>query len=82
MAINRINYQTDFILSIVRVSENWKPNDVYDVPSSGELLSQTPVASFDEAHDDLVRCNALALKYSWNEWAVIQTAKARINRLN
>ena len=74
MSINRINFQPDFIFSIVRVSAEWKPSDIYDVPPAGELLTQTTVASFDEAHEDLVRCNRLALKYNWQEWAVIQTA--------
>ena len=53
---NRINVQPDFIFSIFRVPQTWKPEAVYDVPPSGTIISQTPVASFDEAHDDMMRC--------------------------
>jgi hypothetical protein len=74
MSENRINYQPDYIFSIVRIPANWKPREVYDVPPTAELVTQVAVASFDEAHDDLVRCNGLALISGWREWAIIQTA--------
>ena len=73
---NRLNVQSDFIFSIVRVPKSWKPEAVYDVPASGKIISQMPVASFDEALDDLMRCNELAMKKGLREWAVIQTAEA------
>ena len=77
MSERRINYQPDYIFSIVRVPSNWKPRAVYDVPPTAELIAQDPVASFEEAHDDLIRCNSLALVGGWPEWAVIQTANTR-----
>ena len=73
---NRRNVQPDFIFSIVRVPRSWKPEAVYDVPPSGKIISQMPVASFDEAHDDLVRCNGIALRRGLREWAMIETAGA------
>ena len=73
---NRLKVQPDFIFSIVRVPRSWKPEAVYDVPPRGKIVSQTPVASFDEAQDDLLRCNQLAMKNGLREWAVIQSAEA------
>ncbi len=76
MFYNRLNVQPDFIFSLVRVPQSWKPESVYDVPPSGKIISQMHVASFDEALDDLLRCNELAMKKGLRDWAVIQTAKA------
>lgn len=77
MINNRINFQPDYLLSIVRVPVSWQPDTVYEIPPSGKIVSQMPVASFDEAHDDLVRCNELALALDLREWAVIQTDKSK-----
>ena len=70
------NYQPDFIFSIVRVPKNWRPENVFDVPPSGKVVSRTQVASFDEAHDDLIRCNQVAIRRGLREWAMIETAGA------
>ena len=34
------------------------------------------VASFDEAYDDLIRCNQIAIRKGLREWAMIETAGA------
>jgi hypothetical protein len=78
MSRQRIPFPPDYIFSVVQVPKDWKPAAVYDVPPVGKIISQMPVASFDEAHDDLVRCNRLAMKHGLHRWAVVQTAEARI----
>jgi hypothetical protein len=77
MLNRRSNYQPDFIFSVVRVPKNWKPDSVFDVPPTGKVVSQMPVASFDEAHDDLIRCNQIAIRRGLREWAIIETAGSR-----
>ena len=37
------------------------------------------VASDEEAHDDLVRCNQLAMTHNLNKWAVIQSPGTQIS---
>lgn len=72
----KFQFQPDYVFSIVRVPDSWQPTAVYNVPPCVEILSQTPVASLDEAIDDLLRCNSLAMKQGLREWAVIQMAEA------
>ncbi len=77
MMFNRqSNYQPDFILSIIRMPKDWRPENVFDVPPHGKVVSRTPVASFDEAHDDLIRCNQIAIRHGLREWAKIEAARA------
>ena len=61
----------DYIFAIVRSRAGWKPKSLRDVPPKSEILSQQPVASFEEASDDLVRCNQLAIRKKLNMWAII-----------
>ncbi len=68
--------QPDFVFTIIRKPENWRPRNYFDKPPHGLVLSKSLVASYEEAHDDLVRCNQLALHRSLDSWAVIQTADA------
>lgn len=75
MLDQRVHMQQDFILTLFRLPDSWRPYAIYDVPPSGEILSRTRVASFEEAHDDLLRCNRLALKGKSRVWAVIDRAK-------
>lgn len=75
MSENRItSSQPDFVFTIIRKPENWRPRNYFDKPPYGRVLSKILVASYDEAHDDLVRCNRLSLHNSLDTWAVIQTA--------
>ena len=77
MSENRLtNSQPDFVLTIVRKPEGWLPRNYFDKPPFGRVVSKSLVASYDEAHDDLVRCNRLSLYKSLDTWAVIQTADA------
>jgi hypothetical protein len=72
-AKNRISQlQPDYIFLIVRKPKGWKPRNYFDVPPSGTVVSRISVASYAEAHDDLVRCNRLSLHKSLDMWAVIQ----------
>lgn len=72
---NRIfRNQPDYLFSIVRRPPGWVPASIDDAPAGAEVLSTELVASFDEAHDDLVRCNKLALRQDLDKWAVIQSA--------
>ena len=71
---NRISQtQPDYIFLIVRKPKDWKPRNYFDVPPSGTVVSRVLVASYPEAHDDLVRCNRLSLHNSLETWAVIQS---------
>ena len=77
MSENRLRAsQPDFVLTIIRQPENWRPRNYFDEPPHGRVVSQSLVASYEEAHDDLVRCNRLALHQSLDTWAVIQSADA------
>ena len=60
---NRISQtQPDYLFLIVRKPKGWKPRNYFDVPPSGTIVSRVLVASYPEAHDDLVRCNRLSCK--------------------
>ena len=67
----------DFVFTIIRKPEGWRPRNYFDKPPYGRVLSKSLVASYEEAHDDLVRCNRLALHRFLDTWAVIQSADAK-----
>ena len=76
-SINRFSLnRPDYILTFVKKPAGWKPRNYFEKPRQAVILSRHPVASYAEAHDDLVRCNRLALRHSLGEWAVIETADA------
>ena len=68
--------KSDFVLTIIRKPDGWRPRNYFDKPPYGHVVSKSLVASYEEAHDDLVRCNRLALYNSLDTWAVIQSADA------
>ncbi len=76
MSRDRINFFPDFIFSLVKAPAGWKPRDIYDVPPTGVIVSQVPVASLEEALEDLVRSNKVSLEHGRREWAIIQTVDA------
>jgi hypothetical protein len=77
--INRITQgQPDYIFVVVKKPTNWRPRNYFDVPPNGIVVSKSPVASYPEAHDDLVRCNRLSLRNSLDTWAVIQSVDASL----
>ena len=79
MPKNRITQgQPDYVFLLVRKPEGWRPRNYYDVPVTAEVLSKTFVASYEEAHDDLERCNRLALRRSLDVWAVVQAVEAEL----
>ncbi len=67
----------DFVFTIVRRPESWRPRNYFDKPPYGRVVSKSLVASYEEAHDDLVRCNRLSLHHSLDTWAVIQSANTK-----
>lgn len=70
---NRIfRNQPDFLLVIVRRPRGWRPSSLEDVPDGAAAVSRTPVASYGEARDDLLRCNRLAMQTNSRLWAVIE----------
>lgn len=73
MSTNRI-YQTqpDYLLVLVRKPPNWQPAGIDDFPPVAEPLSMEYVASYEEAYDDLERCNTLSIERGLDTWAVIQ----------
>jgi len=77
MSTNRLSSsQPDFILTVVRRPENFRPRNYFDKPQTGIVVSRSRCASYEEAHDDLVRCNRLSMYQSLDTWAVIETADA------
>ena len=71
---NRISgTQADYLFMIVRRPPGWQPESPIDIPPRGEVLSVDYVASFEEARDDLIRCNQLALMKNLDKWAVVQS---------
>jgi len=75
MSENRLtSIKADFVLTIIRKPKSWRPRNYFEKPPYGRVLTKSLVASYEEAHDDLVRCNRLALHKSLDTWAVIQTA--------
>lgn len=71
-AKNRLEQaHADYVFIIVRRPAGWQPRAVDDVPPESKILQREYVASYEEAHDDLVRCNQYALGQELDEWAVI-----------
>ena len=76
---NRITTaRTDYLFKIVRRPQGWQPGTVDDIPPGGEVLSVDYVASFDEARDDMLRCNGLSLEKNLDKWAVVQSAAGEL----
>lgn len=79
MSQNRVTQgQPDYIFLIVRKPNGWRPRNYFEKPPHGEIVSKTYVASYEEAHDDLQRCNNLALYHSLDTWAVVHAAEAEL----
>lgn len=68
----------DYIFLIVRKPLGWQPTTVDEVPPGGEPLEKQYVASYAEAHDDLVRCNQLSQDWGLDKWAVIQAPNGQL----
>ena len=63
--------QADYILAICRRPSGWQPKSIEDAPADPVVLEIAYVASFEEAHDDMLRCNQYSLRQSLDRWAVI-----------
>lgn len=63
--------QSDYVLELVQTPSSWTPAHPLSIPPRGEVISRYYVASFQEAYDDLVRCNRVAMRHGLNQWAVI-----------
>ena len=75
--INRLACaQPDYLLLIVRHPEGWRPHRLDDVPPVSTVLSVSHVAGYDEARDDLLRCNRLATQRRLKQWAIIHAPGA------
>ncbi|MEM9412593.1 MAG: hypothetical protein AAGA30_15880 [Planctomycetota bacterium] len=76
--VNRFsNQKPDYLLVIIRRPDGFRPKNHFEKPTVGtaQIVEVSPVASYAEAHDDLVRCNRLSLYKSLDTWAVIKTAR-------
>ena len=70
---NRIfRQQPDYIVAVVRPQESWSPRHPSEIPPRFDVISRHFVASFEEALDDLLRYNKIAMSQSLPEWVVIQ----------
>ena len=79
MVTNRVFLnQPDYVFTVVRPPIGWIPQSLEDIPNCGEVLSVYYVASYDEAHDDLVRSNRLAKANGLNKWAVIHSTDGQL----
>ena len=79
MSQNRIpDTKPDHIFLIVKRPDGWRPRNYFDVPANAEVVSTTVVASYQEAHDDLKRCNQLSLRHGLDTWAVVQAVEAEL----
>lgn len=73
-SINRLGrQQPDYLFAIVRRPPGWVPAHYADTPPVSQVIAISQVASFEEAHDDLLRCNTLSLTRGLDRWAVIHT---------
>ena len=73
------HFQPDYYLVLVKKPNGWRPKNHFEVPISGQVISRDVVASYCEAHDDLVRCNRLSLQQGLDTWAVIEEAPSDAN---
>ena len=72
---NRIaTMQPDYLLKIVRRPKGWQPRQLHDIPPASEVLSVDHVASYQEARDDLLRCNRLSLEERLDRWAILESS--------
>ena len=79
MSKNRINQtQPDHVLLIVKRPDGWRPRNYFDIPATAEVVSKAYVASYQEAHDDLKRCNQLSLRHGLDTWAVVHAVEAEL----
>ena len=65
--------QADYLFMIVRRPTGWEPSKPDDTPPEGAVLSVDYVASYDEAREDMLRCNQLAMRQGLDKWAVVQS---------
>ena len=78
MTKNRLKHSgPDFIFTVILKPKNWRPRNYYDEPAQGKVVSKSLVASYEEAHDDLVRFNRASLTDSLETWAVIVSANTK-----
>ena len=68
------HFRPDYYLVLIKKPNGWRPKNHFEVPVGGQVISRDVVASYSEAHDDLVRCNRLALQQDLDTWAVIEEA--------
>lgn len=67
-------FRPDYYLFLIKKPDGWRPKNHFEVPPHGEVISRFVVASYSEAHDDLVRCNRISLQQGLDTWAVIEEA--------
>lgn len=70
------HHRRDYYLVLVRKPDGWRPKNHFEVPNydDSQVIERFVVASYSEAHDDLVRCNRLALQQGLDTWTVIEEA--------
>ena len=65
----------DYKLLIVKRPKNWRPRNHFEAPIKSVIVKEFDVASYEEAQEDVVRCNELSLSQDLSLWAVIQSPK-------
>jgi hypothetical protein len=72
-------FRPDYFLVLVKRPQGWRPKNTFEVPNYQfqHVISRSVVASYSEAHDDLVRCNRISLQNDLDTWAVIEEASRK-----
>ena len=71
--------QPDYLLYIVLKPRDWRPNSLTAIPPFPIILRSYRIASFDEAIDDVLKCNRHSMEHSLDTWAIVQSADQDFN---
>lgn len=78
MQTNRlIQRQSDYVFLLVRPPADWQPLALDDHPPAAPVIYSTLVASREEAMEDLLRSNHLALRQGINVWAIVRDLRGK-----
>ncbi len=78
MPSNRLlQRQSDYVFLLVRPPAGWQPLALDDHPPAAPVIYSTLVASREEAMEDLLRSNHLALRQGLNVWAVVRNLRGQ-----
>lgn len=78
MQTNRLQQRkADYVFLLVRRPTDWQPLALDEEPPQAPVIYSTLVASREEAMEDLLRSNRLALRYGLDTWAVVRNLRGQ-----